>query len=133
MSVSGTSRQAPATTSCSTAITARPPKRSPSVPIGSRASDPRSTGVAISRPVAVSVSPSASRKRGARAPISPQAAKQTANEAVASASCRFVARSTAGSDDSLTRTPSTPSLIPMAGLAHWPKGRRAELLGRPSR
>ncbi len=109
---SGTSRHAPATTSWRTAITARPPKRSPSTPIGSRASDPSSTGVAIRRPVALPESPSVSRKRGASAPISPQAAKQTAKEVVASASCRFVALPPAASRPARSLTPGSSASSP---------------------
>src|SRR5205809_5644196 len=67
--------------------TTRPPKRSVSMPMGMRASEPRSTGTATSNAVCVAVNANRARNLGAKALISPQAAKQTVNEIVASARC----------------------------------------------
>ena len=62
--------------------TARPPKRSASIPTGNRASDPSRTGTATSSAVWVAESENISRNRGAKALIIPQAMKQTAKESV---------------------------------------------------
>jgi hypothetical protein len=70
------------TTSISAVNTALPPSRSASMPMGSRANDPRSTGTATRSAAWVAERWSVSRNRGAKAAINPQAAKQTANEIV---------------------------------------------------
>ena len=67
--------------------TRRPPKRSVSMPMGMRASEPRSTGTATSNAVCMADNAKRVRNRGANALISPQAAKQRVNEIVASARC----------------------------------------------
>src|SRR6478672_4129377 len=81
----GTSQAGTATSSIRTVKTLRPPKRSASMPTGSRASEPRRTGIATRSAVCVALRPNISRKRGAKAETSPQAAKQTANDRVPSA------------------------------------------------
>ena len=67
--------------------TSRPPNRSVSVPINSLASDPSKTGTAISKAVWVAFRWRTSRKRGANALTSPQAANETVRDIVPSASC----------------------------------------------
>src|SRR5215475_6567128 len=52
-----------------------------------RSKPPSTTGTATSSAVCVAVSWNSSRKRGANALMSPQAAKQTANDRVPQASC----------------------------------------------
>ncbi len=76
-----------ATASMRALNTARPPKRSASMPAGMRPNAPSSTGTATRNAVWVALRCSSSRKRGAKALISPQVAKQMANERVASTSC----------------------------------------------
>jgi hypothetical protein len=61
------------------------------MPTGRRAREPRSTGTATRRAVSVAESEKISRNREAKALISPQAAKQTANERVARARWRVLA------------------------------------------
>ena len=65
----------------------RPPKRSVSIPAGTRANDPRSTGTAIRKAVADEERCKASRNWDAKALISPQAAKHPAKERVPITSC----------------------------------------------
>ena len=108
----GTSRHGPATTSRSTANTARPPNRSAACPSVAGRAIRGAPGVAIRRPVALPVRSSVSRKRGANAPTSPQAAKQTAKEVVASASCRFVALPPAASRPARSLTPGSSASSP---------------------
>jgi len=82
-----------------------------------RASDPRRTGTATSRAVSVAERWNASRKRGAKAATSPQAAKQTANERVPRVRCRAGrgARSGAGAFiGSLSIVPRAISAEPSA-------------------
>ena len=67
---------------------ARPPKRSVSMPMGSRASDPSRTGTATRSAVWDAVSRYSSAKTDASPPMRPQAANEIVNEIVASVSAR---------------------------------------------
>src|SRR5437667_6008670 len=78
-----------ATRIISNAKTVLPPKRSASIPVTMRSKAPRRTGTATRNAVCVAVRWKVSRKRGANALISPQAAKQMAKETVPRANCRF--------------------------------------------
>src|SRR5579859_317989 len=78
-----------ATRIISNAKTVLPPKRSASIPVTMRSKAPRKTGTATRNAVCVAVRWNVSRKRGANALISPQAAKQIAKETVPRVNCRF--------------------------------------------
>jgi hypothetical protein len=69
------------------ANTKRPPMRSVNMPIGIRASEPRSTGAPTNAALWVRVSPNGFRNCGAKALIRPHAAKQSVNEIVPNARC----------------------------------------------
>src|SRR5205085_12169875 len=69
------------------AKTVQATNRSVKMPMGMRASDPSRTGTATRTAVSVAERCSCCRKRGAKAPMRPQQAKQMANERVPSESC----------------------------------------------